>query len=427
MIPRLVGQLYGTTTLGDCVAAARLVAGRRRLIRGPAILDYERAFAAAIGVRHAYSFAAGRVALYGLLRAFGVGAGDEVLLQVPTHVVVANAIRYTGAQPVFVDCRPEDYNIDLEHAEQLVTQRTKVLLLQHSFGIPVDLDSAAAFARRHELVVIEDCVDALGAQYDGRPVGSLGDAAFFSTEETKTISSTMGGMAVTDDPHVATRLAEFQAGCAWPARADTVRHVLKLVAYHLAAQPHLHRYTHPVYLALGRTRARLAPPATHPDEQRGLRPKNYETRLSNGQAELALRQLERLEANVAHRRAIARAYEAKLAGLDARRPTPCERADPAYLRYPLWVDDPAALTRRAAPRVVLGGWFTSILGEAIDPLACGYRPGSCPNAERATRHVVNLPTHPRVDGADVEAIVAAVKACAASPTSVVSRESRLPA
>jgi perosamine synthetase len=409
VIRRLVGQLYGTTTIGDCVVASRHIVDRRELVRGPAILEYERAFAAVIGVRHAYSFAAGRVALFGLLGAFDVGAGDEVLLQVPTHVVVVNAIRYNGARPVFVDCRLTDYNIDLEQAERLVTPRTKVLLVQHTFGIPVDLDAAVAFARKHDLVLIEDCVHALGSEFDGRRIGSFGDAAFFSTEETKTISSTMGGVGTTDDDRIAARLAAFQARCAWPTRAETSRHLLKLIAYHLAAQPHVHPYTHPVYSALGQTRTRLAPPATHSDEQRGLRPKRYEVRLSNAQAAVALRQLERLEHNVAHRRAVARAYDLELKAAGPRTPAPAEKANPAYLRYPLWVDDPASLAEAAAPRAILGRWGGSVIGEALAPAELGYRTGSCPNTELANRHLVNLPTHPRINDSDVEAIVAAVK------------------
>src|SRR5207244_5684423 len=131
-----------------------------------------------------------------------------------THIVVANAIRYVGARPVYVDCRLDNYNMDLEQAERQITSRTKVLILQHTFGIPADLDAALVLARRHGVEVGEDCVDALGTTYHGRPVGSFGRAAFFSTEETKTISTTMGGVAVTDDPVLAGQLQAFQASCA---------------------------------------------------------------------------------------------------------------------------------------------------------------------------------------------------------------------
>jgi perosamine synthetase len=193
---RLIGMLGGKTSWADFWTALRYLASPRRLVRGPAIEEYEEAFARQIGVRHACSFSAGRVALYGVLKALGIGPGDEVLMQVPTNVVVPNAIRYTGARPIYVDCRLGNYNMDLTVAEQRITPRTRVLVLQHTFGIPADLDAALQLCRGYGLELIEDCVHALGSEYGGRQVGSFGRAAFFSTEETKTISTTMGGMLV---------------------------------------------------------------------------------------------------------------------------------------------------------------------------------------------------------------------------------------
>src|SRR2546425_3991190 len=210
-LPRCLALLGGTTRWSDCVEALRYLLTPAQLVQGAKIEEYEQVFAGTVGVKYAISFASGRIGLYGLLRALGVGDGAEVLLSVPTHIVVANAIRYTGARPVYVDCRLENYNIDVEEAERRITSRSRVLLLQHTFGIPVDMDAALAFARRHNLVVIEDCVHALGARHDGRPVGTFGRGAMFSTEETKTISTVMGGMAVKNDPHPASPLRAFLA------------------------------------------------------------------------------------------------------------------------------------------------------------------------------------------------------------------------
>jgi perosamine synthetase len=383
-------------------------------VEGPLIAEYEAAFAREVGVRDAISFASGRVAFYELLRALHVGPGDEVLLQVPTHVVVVNAVRYTGARPVFVDCRLDTYNIDLEQAELRMTSRTKVLLLQHTFGIPVDMDAALELARRRSVLVVEDCVHALGSRFDGRPVGSFGRGAFFSTEETKTISSTMGGMAVTDDPDVAAELRAFQARCSWPASSQVARYLLKLIVYHVFTQPHLHPYVRPFYKLLGRSeRTRLAPAATGSDEQRGNRPPGYEQRLSNAQAAVALSQLRRLRDNVAHRRSVAEAYRAELRPRGFDLPEPPPGAESAYVRYPVRVPDPDAAVRAAAPHAVLGGWFSSVLGEAFSPVDVGYEPGSCPRAEQVAGTLVNLPTHQRVTNRDVDAILSAL---AATPT-----------
>src|SRR6266487_1831662 len=400
---RRVALIGGTTAFADCLVALRYLADPHQLVQGTAIAEYEQAFAQQIGVRYAYSFCHGRVGLYGLLLALGIGSGDEVILQVPTHIVVPNAIRYTAARPIYVDCRLDNYNMDLEQAERRITPRTKALVLQHTFGIPVDLDAALELTRRHGITLIEDCVHALGATYDGRQVGSFGRAAFFSSEETKTISTTMGGMVVTDDAELAARLQEFQQSCTRPSAWQTFRYILKLVLYHWMTEPHIHQYTRAIYELVGK-RNPLPQPTTD-EEIYGKRPAIYEQRLSNAQAALGLRQLRRLETNVAHRRAVAAAFQERLAANGFRVPIPPAKAEPAFVRYPVWVDDPTSTVHGARRRATLGTWFSSVLEEASSP-ACGdYELGSCPRAEGAARHLVNLPTNPRVNEQDVEAIV----------------------
>ena len=399
---RRLATLGGTTTLADCLLALRYLADPRELIKGTAIASYEEAFAKRVGVRYAYSFSAGRVGLYGLLRALRIGAGDEVLVPVPTHMVVANAVRYTGARPVYVDCRLDTYGMDLDQAERLVTPRTKALIIQHTFGIPTDLDAALDLANRYDLEIIEDCVHALGAKYDDRHVGSFGRAAFFSTEETKTISTTMGGMAVTDDPVLAASIESFQATCSWPAPSTTARHLLELVLYHLVTEPHVHRYVREIYELVGE-RNPLPGPTTG-DESRGLKPPGYERRLSNAQAALGLRQLGSLDANVAHRRAIADLYTLRLSELGVHPYEAPAKAEPVLVRYPVRVRDRTATIRALAPRATLGRWFTSVLQESLSPVYGDYVDGSCPRAESAAKQLVNLPTNPRVTERDVDAI-----------------------
>lgn len=413
-LPRLVGQLWGTTNSQDILSAARYFLGGKQLVKGPAIATYEQEFAHRVGVRHAISLASGRVALFALLKEMGIGAGDEVLLQVPTHIVVANAIRYAGAKPVYVDCALDTYNMDLNQAEQRITARTRVLLIQHTFGIPVNMDEAMALAKRYDLILIEDCVHALGATYRHQPVGSFSQAAFFSTEETKMISSIMGGMAVTNDDLLAQGLRAFQKTCQWPSPTLVRRYLSKLIVNHLLGHPYVHHLTRPVYLFLRKNpRMYLAPGATSSAEMAGQGsdqslPPNYKMRLSNAQAALALRQLRRLDANLTHRRLVAEIYRRMLAPLGLRVPDPPENSQPSYVRYPIWVGNRAEAMRAAAPHAVLGQWFNTVLEESIDPQAGLYLPGSCPNAEAAAEHLVNLPTHPRVHREDIVAIVHAL-------------------
>ena len=144
------------------------------------------------------------------------------------------------------------------------------------------------------------------------------------------------------------------------------------------------------------------------EEGRGGRPPHYEQRLSNAQAAIGLRQLQRLNTNLAHRRATAAEYTARLPLVGFAVPQPPVKAEPAFVRYPVCVKDPDKVQRDVVEHATLGDWFSSILSWPDSPAYDDYEAGSCPRAEEAIRHLVNLPTHPWVRAQDVETIVAAV-------------------
>ncbi|MDX1645890.1 MAG: DegT/DnrJ/EryC1/StrS family aminotransferase [Longimicrobiales bacterium] len=415
---RHLALLGGTTSYADCVAATASMLQPGSLVEGRFIEEYERAFAERVGVDHAFSFCNGRVGLYGILRSLGVGEGDEVLMQVPTHIVVANAVRYLGATPIYVDCGRVSFNIDLEDAQRRLTPRSKVLLVQHTYGIPVDMDGAHAFADAHDLIVVEDCVHSLGATYKGRPTGSFGRAAFFSTEETKMISTSMGGMATTDDPDLARDLRDFHdQACARPGTWLAAQYLIKLMAYQVLMGPRIHRYARPVYDMLGRFQP-LPKPVTE-EEYVGGKPEDYLQILTNGQARMGLRQVKRLDDNLEHRRMIADVYAETFPLAEGTVPA---GAEPSWCRYPVRVKNRALAEERLKPYAVPGTWFSQVLSNS--PESVGYVQGSCPNAEATIGHVINLPTHGRVRPDDARRLAAIVQeACAdarSGPTRPVS-------
>jgi dTDP-4-amino-4,6-dideoxygalactose transaminase len=171
-------------------------------------------------------------------------------------------------------------------------------------------------------------------------------------------------------------------------------------------QPTVHRACRRVYEIGGRRNP--LPQPTSRAELEGERPARYEERLAAGQAELALRQLARLDENLAHRRRVAEAYTRALGDLGFATPAVPPEAAPSWVRFPVRVADRPTAERRLRSWIVPGTWFTSVQEEAVSPTINGYRAGSCPRAEAVARQLINLPTHPRVQPRDVERIVAAM-------------------
>ena len=179
-------------------------------IGGPVIQGFEKAFASFCSSEHAIGCNSGTDALILALRGLGVGPGDEVITASFSFFATAEAISAVGAKPVFVDVDPQTYLIDLEQMEAAITPATKALLPVHLFGRPVDMEALSAIARRHQLLVIEDCAQATGASWAGRPVGSWGDAGCFSFFPTKNLGAAGDGGAVTcQDADLAQRIREL--------------------------------------------------------------------------------------------------------------------------------------------------------------------------------------------------------------------------
>ncbi len=167
---------------------------------------FEESFAQFCGVRHAIACNNGTSALHLALAAFGVSSGDEVIVPTLTFVATANAVRYCGAQPVFIDSEPLTMTLDPQLLEAAITDRTKGIIVVHLYGHPANMGPILAIARRHNLFVVEDAAEAHGALYCERPAGSLADAATFSFYGNKIITTGEGGMVTTSDTALADRI-----------------------------------------------------------------------------------------------------------------------------------------------------------------------------------------------------------------------------
>jgi perosamine synthetase len=175
----------------------------QRLALGPRAAEFEQKMAAYVGVKHAVAVSSGTAALHLIVKALGLGPGDEVLVPSFTFAASVNAILYEGATPVFVDIEPDTYNLDPAQLAEHLTPRTRAVMVVDVFGHPAAWTEIDDFASRHGLKVIDDACEALGAQHAGRRCGQFGDAATFAFYPNKQITTGEGGIIVTDSTELA--------------------------------------------------------------------------------------------------------------------------------------------------------------------------------------------------------------------------------
>ena len=198
--------------IGDEISTVvQQVLASGRYIGGAMVQELETQFAAYTGVERAIACNSGTDALYLALRAYNIGAGDEVITSAFTFFSTAEVITLVGATPVFIDIDPQSFNFDPQQLAAAITPKTKAIIPVHLFGYPADMTIVMAVARQHNLVVIEDCAQATGATWDGQKVGSIGHVGCFSFFPTKNLGACGdGGMVTTNDPEIATTIQKLR-------------------------------------------------------------------------------------------------------------------------------------------------------------------------------------------------------------------------
>ncbi|MDP2910065.1 MAG: aminotransferase class I/II-fold pyridoxal phosphate-dependent enzyme, partial [bacterium] len=168
-------------------------------------LELEKKFKEYLGIKHAFTFNRCRTAFLAILKSLNIEKGD-VLLQAFTCNAVVNPIIKIGLKPVFVDIDEETLNIDIFDLEKKISDQSKIVLIQHTFGLPANMDKIMEICQKHNLILIEDCAHSLGAAYKEKKLGTFGTAAFFSFGRDKVISSVFGGLAATNNEELARKI-----------------------------------------------------------------------------------------------------------------------------------------------------------------------------------------------------------------------------
>jgi perosamine synthetase len=181
-----------------------------QLSLGPRLIEFEAAFTRFTGVEHAIAVSSGTAGLHLAMLALSIQEGDEIIVPSFTFIAAANAIRYVGATPIFVDIDPITLNLSPNVVEKAITPRTRAILAVHTFGVPADMPSLVGLAQRHNLTLIEDACEALGSTINSKPIGSFGKIAIFAFYPNKQITTGEGGMIVTRDAKLAAHMRSLR-------------------------------------------------------------------------------------------------------------------------------------------------------------------------------------------------------------------------
>lgn len=330
-------------------------------INGPNVKALEGEVAAYLGAGHGVALNSGTDALHLALRALDIGPGDEVITTPFTFVATTEAIGIVGAKPVFVDIDPATYNMDPSLIEAAITPRTKAILPIHLYGCPAPMDAIMAIARKHNLYVVEDCAQAIGATIGGKFVGTIGDFGAFSFFPSKNLGAYGdGGMLLTNDSELADRARSLRA------------HGGRVKYYH---------------------------------EELGVN-----SRLDEMQAAILRVKLPHLEKWIENRRKVAQRYNEAFAPLGLQLPADPANGRHVYHQYTIRVEDRDRLQKELqAAGVQTMVYYPVPLHLQKVHAMFGQGEGSFPHSERAAKEVLSLPMFPELRPEVQDKVIEAVR------------------
>ncbi len=354
------------------IEAVSQVLASKWISTGNRVREFERAFAEYLGVKHAIAVSSCTAALHLSLVVAEIGSGDEVITTPYTFTATAEAIRYVGAKPVFVDIHPDTLNIDTSKIEQAITSRTKAILPVHIAGIPCDMDALRDISQNHNLMLIDDAAHAIPVEYKGQHIGAIGDLSAFSFYANKNLTTAEGGMITTNSDAFAKPLRTMRL------------HGINKDAWARQSQRNIWRYD--------------------------IATEGYKYNMTDIQAAMGLCQLMKLNKQHERRRNFAQIYQTELAKFPQIR-TPVSPDNPREHAWHLYIIQLQTGNRDA---------FVEALSEAniecsvhYIPLHLfdfyqdqyGYRVGDFPCAEAAFEGVVSLPLHPGLTEEEIHIVI----------------------
>lgn len=371
-------------------AAVCAILASGRYIMGENVIAFEKEFAAYCGVKHAISVANGTDGLVIALKAMGIGTGDEVITTPYTFFATAESISAAGATPVFVDVRPDTYNIDARLIEAALTPKTKAIMPVHIFGQPAEMNEINQIAQKHSLRVIEDACQAVGATYQGKKTGSLADIGVFSFFPTKNLGCAGdGGIITTNDD----KLAAICKALRVHGSGEGGR-----IAYNL------------LNTAQEETQETAGDTAIYDPRKYYNYLIGHNSRLDEIQAAILRVKLKKLDQYNRRRQEIAAYYNQALAETEYITPTNPDNTESVYHLYILQSEKREQVAQSLSSKGIATGIYYPVplhLQKVYRDL--GYQPGDLPVAEYLSKRTFAIPCFPELTDEEQSNISASLK------------------
>ncbi|MCX6764294.1 MAG: aminotransferase class V-fold PLP-dependent enzyme [Candidatus Nealsonbacteria bacterium] len=391
-------SLSPNTEKDDVQLAKKTIGDFKSWKKGEQVKTLEGELKRYFAVKYTVLFNSGRACLSAILEVLQIKEGDEVLLQGFTCNSAIIPILRTKAKPVFVDIE-DTLNMSPDDLEKKISPRSKAIMVQHTFGFPAQMDKIMEISKKHNLILIEDCAHSLGAKFQDKLCGTMGDIAFFSFGRDKIISSVFGGFITTNNKELGRKIINFKEKLNYPSGFWIFQQLLHPILINSLIFP-LYRFpTLGKFCLIFFQKIRILSKAVSSKEKKGKFSKGNSKKFPNALAILALNQFQKLERFNFHRREIAKIYEENL------KESPAfllpfsknkEQKEIIFMKYPVLVQDSEKILKEFRKKRILlnDGWRkVPVVPPGNDIKKMGYIFGSCPKAEEVASKILNLPTH----------------------------------
>lgn len=348
------------------------------ITQGPRVQEFEEKFAAYTGAQYAVAVSNCTTGLHLALIVAGIGKDDEVICPSMSYIATANSIMYVGAKPVFAEVNPADYNLNIKDVEKRITPRTKAILLVHQIGMPADIDAFRELCNSRNLLLIEDAACAAGCSYKGKKIGSHSDLVCFSFHPRKVISTGDGGMVTTNNEAFAKRMKQLRAHGMSVSAGD--RHGSSKLIF----EDHLE----------------VA----------------YNYRMTDIQAAVGIKQLEKLDWIIGERRKIADAYLKAFADIPfIRLPKEPDGVFTNWQSFSIYLKPESPVKRNDLMQLLLDAGISSRRGVMTAHRETAYKQYcaglSLPDTEDACDNSIIIPLYVPMSKSEVDEVISAFRKC----------------